>query len=88
MSENHEPLEAITIAPGTLLWAVVGKTTSGSRRNQTLYDMLFGQDGSLFYGAVQRMWNDRVGGLILYALGVRSFREMERVRRERARRGH
>lgn len=78
MSDDSR-LEALTIAPRTLLAALVGMP---SRRRGAIYDMLFSENGSLLYPTVQRLWNDRIGGLVLYALGVRTIREMERVARQ------
>jgi hypothetical protein len=85
--EVMETLEPLTIGPRTLLSAVIGRTGAHTGKRRYLYDLLFSEHGSLLYLRFQRLYNDRVGGLVLYALGVRTVREMDRINRERRRRG-
>lgn len=87
MTHGPEVLETLTIAPRTLLAALLGSPGARAGKRRYLADFLFNENESLLYPAVQRLYNDRVGGLVLYALGVRTVREMERVDRERRRRG-
>lgn len=87
MTHNQEALETLTIAPRTLLAALMGAPGARTGKRRYLYDFLFHENGSLLYPTAQRLYNDRIGGLLLYALGVRTVREMERVARERRRRG-
>jgi hypothetical protein len=88
MMQEPDRLERLTIAPGTLLALLAGRPgqrRSGKRR--FLVDLLFHENGSLLYPSAQRLYRDRVGGLVLYLLGVRTVREMERIARERRRHG-
>lgn len=82
-----ERLETLTVGPQTLLSALIGRTGARAGKRRYLYDVLFSEHGSLLYPHLQRLYNHRVGGLVLYALGVRTVREMERIARERRLRG-
>ena len=83
MTHEPEALESLTIAPRTLLALLAGNPQARTGKRRLLVDLLFHEDGSLLYPVMQRLYNDRVGGLLMYALGVRTIREMERVERQR-----
>lgn len=76
----------LVIAQGTFLGRLVGSqgVTSSGRRSW-LYHLLFAHDG-LAKPLMWNLWNNRFGGLILYGLGVRTTREMDRVARARRQR--
>lgn len=79
-------MEPLTIGPRTLLALLIRRSGAHTGKRRTLYDLLFSEHGSLLYPRLQRLYNDRIGGLVLYALGVRTVREMQRIERERRRR--
>lgn len=85
MGFNDYKDESLVILPNSILGRLVGDM---HHRRRWLYDLLFAQDSQLLRPGVWRIWNDRIGGLVLYALGVRTLRDMERIERERRRRGN
>lgn len=73
--------DAVVIIPNSIL----GRLQKGLlQRNRLLHDLLFVERGTL-RPALQRAYDSQFGGLILYALGVRTVGEMERLERERRR---
>lgn len=84
MSFDDYKDEGLVIIPNSVLGRLVGGM---QQRRRWLYDLLFAADSQVLRPGMWRMWNDRVGGLALYALGVRTLRDVERVERERRRRG-
>ncbi|MDX1992169.1 MAG: hypothetical protein SF029_07260 [bacterium] len=77
MSKYRKDEGDLVIAPNTFLSRLIG-----NRRRSMVDDVLLGRDGRLPDSA-RRVWNHRVGGLVMYALGVRTSREMERTARSR-----
>jgi|GEM_PF-3909234 len=77
MARRSRKNESLTVAPNTLLGGLLGVSGSSRRKRSVAQDLLLSQDSPLLGETLSRMWNDRVGGLVLYALGVRSTPESE-----------
>ncbi len=83
MNDFNVYKKALVIAPNTILGRMVDKPDGTNWFSHLVY-----VPGTRDLNpAFQRIWDDRVGGLVLWALGIRTIGDMERVERERRRRG-
>ncbi len=73
--------KAVVIIPNSILGRL---QTMLHQRNRLLHDLLFAEHNTL-RPLLQRLYDSQFGGLIMYALGVRTAGEMERLDRERRR---
>jgi hypothetical protein len=81
MRDFREYKKALVIAPNTLLGRFLNTLDEPGARRSWLYYLLMADDGRMLRPTLNRWWDHPVGGLVLYALGVRTVGEMERVER-------
>lgn len=80
MNDFNAYKKALVIASNTILGRFVSQQNPLSH---LVYIPGTQELNPIFY----RLWDDRVGGLVLWALGIRTVGDIERVERERRRQG-
>jgi hypothetical protein len=85
MGDLRDYKKSLVIIPNSLLGRLLG-LSRGSRRGMLSHLLVDESGGGLLMPVIHRMYNDRVGGLLTYALGVRTVGDVEQTARQRRQR--